>query len=91
MVDISKINLTTDQKESYIEASYNDENNYVKIGSQIVWDATNDLKANLNCSISLDQSSSSVSAGKPEFGKNVFLIFKQFSVSFTTNRSVNCL
>jgi len=96
LVDLSKITINAEQPEQTIEACYTEDNNNIKLVFQILYDTNNDLKSNmnLNCSMSLDVSNNNLStsataAGRPEFGRNVFLLIKQFSASLPlTNKIV---
>ena len=94
LVDLSKISISSEQPEQTIEASYTEDNNNIKLVFQILYDTNNDLKSNMNMSMSLDVSNNNLStsataAGRPEFGRNVFLLIKQFTASLPlTNKIV---
>jgi len=88
LIDLSKLNLASEQPEYFIEANYNEENNQIKLEAQIVCDPTSDLKNHMTNSMSLDQSSGTLTAGKPEFGRNIFLVLKQVSTSLPLVRQV---
>ncbi len=93
LVDLSKISIGSEQPEQTIEASYTEDNNNIKLVFQILYDTNNDLKSNMNQSMSLDVSNNNLStsataAGRPEFGRNVFLLIKQFTASLPLTNKV---
>jgi len=88
LIDLSKLNLASEQSEYFIETTHVEDNNHIKLEAQIVCDPTNDLKTHMTNSMSLDQSSSTLNTGKPEFGRNIFLVLKQFSTNLPLGRSV---
>jgi len=91
LVDLSSIKVTPEQKTKYAEAHFPPEGNGVTLGTQIVYDANTELTQNANYKVNLDssfQSTASSASTKPDFGKNVFLILKQLSISLPLRRIV---
>jgi len=89
IADFSQVKVTTDQKPSYAEAYFPPESNHIALGTQIVYDANSELDKQLNYKINLDssfQNTSITASGRPEFGRNVFLILKQFSINLPLKR-----
>ena len=88
LLDFSQIKLATNQKSKFAEAFYLQGGNNIIIGSEIVFDANNDLatqKAGLDSSF---QSTGSTSSSKPDFGKNMFVVLKNISISLPLKRTV---
>lgn len=91
MVDLSQIKVTAEQKAKYAEAYFPPEGNGVTLGTQIVYDPNNEVTQTANYKVNLDssfQSTASTTSGKPDFGKNIFLVLKQLSISLPLKRIV---
>lgn len=87
LVDFSQAKVSAEQKSRFAEVICSQEGNSINIGSQIVYDPNAELatKASLDTSF---QSSGSATASKPDFGKNVFIVLKQFTISLPLKRIV---
>lgn len=92
LVDFSQVKLSAEQKSKFAEVLCHQEGNSALIGAQIIYDATSELSNNLNYKMNLDssfQSTSSTTSAKPDFGKNVFVSFKHFSINLPLKRIVS--
>ena len=89
IVDLSQANLSADQSACYAQASYTEDGNNITLGTQFIHDTNSTIKdsyqMNLDTSI---QSTGSVTEGKPEFGKNVFLALKHLTATLPLVRNV---
>lgn len=87
LVDFSQAKVSAEQKSRYAEVICSQEGNSINIGTQIVYDPNAELatKASLDTSF---QSTGSATASKPDFGKNVFIVLKQFTISLPLRRIV---
>lgn len=91
LVDFSQAKVSAEQKSRFAEVTCSQEGNSIIIGSQIVYDPTAaeaGSKANLDSSF---QSASSTTSTRPDFGKNVFITLKQFSISLPLKRIVSLI
>ena len=90
LVDFSQVKLSSEQKNKFAEVVCAQEGNNMMIGTQIVYDPNVDLApksmANLDSSF---QSTSSTTSAKPDFGKNVYVSFKHFSINLPLKRIVS--
>lgn len=91
LMDFSQVKLGLNQKSKFAEAFYLQGGNNIILGSEVVFDSANDFggsgsKANLDSSF---QSTGSTSApSKPDFGKNLFVMLKNVSISLPLKRIV---
>jgi len=87
LVDFSQVKLSADQKNKFAEVLCLQDGNNILIATQIVYDPNAEFsKANLETSF---QSTGSTTSSKPDFGKNVFISFKYFSISLPLKRVVS--
>ena len=89
LVDLSSVKVTAEQKTRYVEAYFPPEGNGIVLGAQVVYDSNTELSSQVNYKVNLDssfQSTASATPSKPDFGKNVFMILHQLSVSLPLKR-----
>lgn len=92
LVDFSQVKLSADQKNRFAEILCLQEGNSILIATQIIYDPNAELTSNLNYKMNLDtsfQSTGSTVPAKPDFGKNVFICFKHFSINLPLKRIVS--
>ncbi len=91
LVDFSQISVSAEQKTKPVEVFYLHGENNIVLGTHVVFDVNSELTSHLNYMANLDtsiQSTGSTSSNKPDFGKNVFIVLKHFSVSLPLKRVV---
>lgn len=91
LIDFSQVKLSADQKNKFAEVHCYQDGNSIMIASQIIYDPNSELSSGLNYKINLDtsfQSTGSTATAKPDFGKNVFVSFKYFTISLPLKRIV---
>jgi len=89
LIDFSQVKLSSDQKNKFAEVHCFQDGNSIMIASQIVFDPNSELSSGLNYKMNLDssfQSTGSAANPKPDFGKNVFVSFKYFTISLPLKR-----
>lgn len=89
LVDFSQIKVSAEQKIKPVEVYYLHGENNIVVGTQVIFDANSELGSHLNYQGNLDtsfQSTGSQSSMKPDFGKNVFIVLKYFTISIPLKR-----
>jgi hypothetical protein len=89
LMDFSQVKLGLNEKSKFAEAFYLQGGNNIIIGSEIVFDPANELSGVLNQKAALDssfQSTGSTTPGKPDFGKNLFVVMQHISISLPLKR-----
>ena len=89
LVDFSQIKVSAEQKIKPVEVYYLHGENNIVVGTQVIFDANSELGNHLNYQGNLDtsfQSTGSQSSMKPDFGKNVFIVLKYFTISIPLKR-----
>ena len=91
LMDFSQIKLGLNQKSKFAEAFYLQGGNNIILGSEVVFDPANETGGS-NQKAALDSSfqstGSTTTPSKPDFGKNLFVMLKNVSISLPLKRIV---